>query len=391
MPIPISYNLRNLLVRKTTTAMTALGVALSVAVLVGIMALVDGLNSALAVTGDPLHIIVMRQGSTAELNSTVTREQFQNLKFLEGIAKDGGEPMASLEVLTVFNLPFRGSPDQVANVNVRGLPPMGVQLREHAGVLKISQGRWFSPGRREVTVGRGIFEGNEGTSIGDTLNFGRGEWEVVGVFNAGKSAFNSEIWADANLLAIDLGRGGTLSVALIRAADEVSAAALINSVSDDQRLLLEAVGERDYYARQTASGQPVKALGIFVAVIMAVGSSFAAMNTMYAAVARRSREVGVLRMLGFSRGSVLLSFLIESLLLSLLGGIFGCILILPLHGFGGRIGNFVTFSITTFDFAITPEAVAVGMTFAAVMGVLGGVLPARMAARQDILGSMRNV
>ena len=391
MRIPISYNWRNLLVRKTTTAMTALGVALSVAVLVGIMALVDGLNGALAVTGDPLHIIVMRQGSTAELNSTVTREQFQNLKFLDGIASDAGEPMASLEVLTVFNLPFRGSPNDVANVNVRGLPPMGVRLRERAGTLKIARGRWFSPGRREVTVGRGIFEGNEGTSIGDKLNFGRGEWEVVGVFDAGASAFNSEIWADANLLAVDLGRGGTLSTALIRAADEVSAAALINSVSDDQRLLLEAMGERDYYAKQTVSGQPVQALGIFVAIVMAIGSSFAAMNTMYAAVARRSREVGVLRMLGFSRGSVLVSFLLESLLLSLLGGALGCILVLPLHGLGGRIGNFETFSITTFDLAITPQAVAVGMGFAAFMGVLGGVLPARMAARQDILGSMRNV
>ena len=391
MAIPISYSFRNLLVRKTTTAMTALGIALSVAVLVGIMALVGGLNGALSVSGDPLHILVMRQGSTAELNSTVTREQFQNLKFIEGIADDNGEPMASLEVITVFNLAFRGKPNDVTNVNVRGLPPMGIRLRERAGVLKIAQGRWFDPGRREVTVGRGIFENNEGTSIGDTLDFGRGEWEVVGVFDAGKSAFNSEIWADANLLAIDLGRGGTLSSALVRCPDEVTAAALINRVSDDQRLMLEATPEKEYYAKQTQSGQPVQMLGIFVAVIMAIGSSFAAMNTMYAAVARRAREVGVLRMLGFSRGSVLLSFLIESLFLSLLGGILGCILVLPLHGLGGRIGNFVTFSITTFDFEITPVAVAVGMSFAAVMGVLGGVLPARMAARQDILGSMRTV
>ena len=391
MAIPLSYNIRNLFVRKTTTIMTALGIALSVAVLVGIMALVDGLNSALGVTGDPLHVIVMRQGSTAELNSTVTREQFQNLKFLDGIAQEDGEPMASLEVMTVFNLPFRGKPDEVANVNVRGLPPIGIRLREEAGTLKISQGRWFDAGKREVTVGRGIFEGNDGTSIGDKLNFGRGEWEVVGVFDAGRSAFNSEIWADSNLLASDLGREGTLSTALLRATDEVTAAAIANRVGDDQRLLLEAMSERQYYAKQTSSGQPIQVLGIFVAVVMAIGSSFAAMNTMYAAVARRSREVGVLRMLGFSRGSVLLSFLFESLLLSLLGGALGCVLVYPLNGIGGHIGNFETFSITTFELVVTPQALMTGMGFAAVMGVLGGVLPARMAARQEILGSMKNV
>ena len=391
MAIPLSYNFRNLFVRKTTTIMTALGIALSVAVLVGISALIGGLNGALAVTGDPLHVIVMRQGSTAELNSTVTREQFQNLKFIEGITEENGEPMASLEVITVFNLPFRSNPDEVANVNVRGLPPMGIRLRETAGTLQISRGRWFDPGKREVAVGRGIFETNEGTSIGDMLNFGRGEWEVVGVFDAGKSAYNSEIWADANLLAVDLGRGGTLSTALLRAEDEATAAALKNRVTDDQRLLLEALSEREYYEKQTMSGQPVQVLGVFVSIIMAIGSSFAAMNTMYAAVARRAREVGVLRMLGFSRGSVLLSFLFESLLLSLLGGMLGCLLILPLDGLGGRIGNFITFSITTFEFEITSGALLLGMSFAAVMGVLGGVLPARAAARQEILGSMRNV
>jgi len=391
MAIPLTYNLRNLAVRKTTTVMTALGIALTVAVLVGILALVGGLNSALEVTGHPLHVLVMRQGSTAELNSTITREQFQNLKFLEGLEQIGGEPAASLEVLTVINLPFRGNPEDTANVNVRGLPPMGIRIREKAGVLKISQGRWFEPGRREVVVGQGIYDSNAGTSIGDTLDFGRGEWEVAGVFDAGKSAFNSEIWADQNLLAVDLGRGGQLSSALIRARDEVAAEALINSISGDQRLMLEAVKERDYYAQQTQSGAPVQALGVFVSIIMAAGSSFAAMNTMYAAVARRSREVGVLRMLGFSRGSVLLSFLIESLLLSLLGGVLGCLLVAPMHGLGGRIGNFVTFSITTFEFEITPFSLAAGMSFAAMMGVLGGLLPARLAAKQDILSSMRNI
>ena len=211
------------------------------------------------------------------------------------------------------------------------------------------------------------------------------------MFDAGKSAFNSEIWGPGSLVTSDLGRGSTRSTILVRAEDEVAAQALVNQMEDDQRLLLEAEMEREYYAEQMTSAQPVQALGIFVAAIMAIGSSFAAMNTMYTAVARRAREVGVLRMLGFSRGSILVSFLIESLLLSLLGGLLGILLVMPLNGFEGRIGNFVTFAETTFEFEVTPVIMAVGMTFAAVMGVLGGILPARFAAKQNILTSLRDI
>ena len=177
----------------------------------------------------------------------------------------------------------------------------------------------------------------------------------------------------------------------MRARDEVTLTALKNRMSDDQRLQLEAETEREYYAQQMSSAQPVEMLGMVVAIIMAVGSSFAAMNTMYTAVARRAREIGVLRMLGFSRGSILTSFLIESLLLSLLWGAFGCLLaVLLIHGRQGRIGNFVTFSETTFNFEVTPAILAIGLAFAIIMGVLGGLLPARMAAKSDILSSIRD-
>ena len=286
------------------------------------------------------------------------------------------------------SLKLRDDLTQDANVNVRGISPLGKAMRPG---LRLQAGRWFETGKREVVVGRGTNTVRENTSIGDKIEVGRGDWEVVGVFDAGRSAFNSEIWADGNLLTNDLGRGGSRSTILVRARDEVSAQALKNRMADDQRLQLEAKSEREYYAEQMASGEAVQGLGLFVAIIMAIGSSFAAMNTMYTAVARRSREIGVLRMLGFSRGSVLVSFVIESLLLSLLGGVIGCMLALPINGMKGRIGNFVTFSETTFDFQITPAIIAVGMAFSAIMGILGGVLPARMAARHDVLTSLRDL
>lgn len=387
MAVPLSYNFRNLKVRRATTAMTALGISLTVAVLLGISALVGGLKSSLAVTGHPLHLIVMRQGATSELVSVVPREKFQVVKFMDGVAQLNGEPMVSHEVVTVVNLKLRSDPTQDANVNVRGVSPMGLKMRD----LELVSGRWFETGKREVVVGRGTHAAREGTSIGDKIEFGRGEWEVVGVFDAGKSAFNSEIWGDGNLITSDLGRGSTRSSVLVRATDEVTLTALKNRVADDQRLQLEGETERDYYAEQMTAAQPVELLGMIVAAIMAIGSSFAAMNTMYTAVARRAREIGVLRMLGFSRGSILFSFLVESLLLSLLGGALGCLLVLPLNGMQGRIGNFVTFSETTFNFEVTPAIMAAGIAFAAFMGVLGGILPARMAAKSDILSAIRDV
>lgn len=385
--IPLFYNFRNLRVRKTTTAMTALGIALTVAVLLGIWALVTGLQNSLAVTGDPLHLIVMRQGATSELVSIVTDEKFQALQRLDGVARLDNEPMVSNEVVTVITLPLRGDATQEGNINLRGISPMGIKMRD----VKIAQGRWFDEGKREVVVGRGLFAVRDGTDLGDKISFGRGDWEVVGIFDAGKSAFNSEVWAPGSLANSDLGRGSTRSSVLVRAQDAVAAKALVSRVSDDQRLLLEAKFERDYYAAQMTSAAPVQTLGILVSAIMAIGSCFAAMNTMYTAVARRNREIGVLQMLGFSRWSILLSFVIESLLLSLLGGVIGCLLVLPLNGLESRMGNFVTFSETTFQFEVTPLIMAVGIAFAAFMGVLGGVLPARMAARKDVLTSLRDL
>jgi ABC-type antimicrobial peptide transport system permease subunit len=366
--------------------MTALGIALTVAVLLSVFALVEGLRTSLSATGHPLHLLVMRKGSTAELNSSMTQEQFQIIKAKPGIAQTpSGEPMASLELVTVVILESPENPSGI-NISLRGLTTNGFAMRDYA---QISEGRMFQQGRREVVVGKGLAKRYPKARIGSKLDFGRGEWDVVGVMDGGRSAANSEIFCDLAQLASDQNREAALSSTLIRATDRASMQALMNDLSEDRRLNVDAVSEKSYYEAQTASAASIRYLGIFVAIIMAIGSSFAAMNTMYAAVARRSAEIGTLRVLGFSRIGILISFLIESLLLSLLGGIIGCLLVLPLNNFTTGIGSFVTFSEFTFDFRITPGIMLTGIVFALVMGALGGLFPASSAARKQILTALR--
>jgi putative ABC transport system permease protein len=387
MAIPLSYNLRNLVVRKTTTIVTALGIALTVAVLLAVLALVHGLNIAFQSTGNPLQVLVMRKGSTAELSSAMTRENFQTLKSMAGIAREGNEPIASLELVSVINLPSVDSPEGM-NVSLRGILPMGIKMRDG---LKLQDGRWFQAGQREVVVGKAIAKRYPDAHLGKKLRFGRGEWEVVGVMDAGQSSANSEIFGDLNQISSDFNRADGLSSALLRATDQASVTALINSLNDDRRLGVDAKTEKSYWDAQTNSAAPLQFLGLFISIIMAVGSSFAAMNTMYAAVARRAREIGTLRVLGFSRGSILLSFLLESLLLAIIGGLIGCLLVLPLNNITTGIGSFVTFSEIAFNFRVSPEIMLIGIAFAILMGALGGLFPARMAARKEILTALREI
>lgn len=388
MAIPIAYNLRNLRVRIGTTIMTALGIALTVAVLLAVLALVNGLKSAFQSTGNPKNVIVMRKGATSELTSGMSRQAYQVLKAKPGIAKSAaGEPLTSLELVSVINLPTSGS-ENGFNVNLRGLETAGVQLREG---IKIADGRWFQPGHREVVVGKSIAERHPTARLGKRLHFGKGEWEVVGVMDGGQSAYNSEIFGDLNQIASDFNRTQGLSSVLVRAVDRDSVQALVNSLQDDKQLNVDAIPEKDYYNKQTASGLPLQYMGMFVALIMAVGSCFAAMNTMYAAVARRAREIGTLRVLGFSRGSILFSFFLESLLLSVVGGLIGIVLVLPLNNVTTGITSFFTFSEIAFNFQVGPVVMASGLAFALVVGALGGLLPARMAAKKEILVALRDI
>jgi len=385
MAIPIAYNLRNLVVRRTTTIMTALGIGLTVAVLLAVLALVNGLRTAFAESSNPLQILVMRKGSTAELSSAVTREVFQDLKSLPGIAKtSSGEPMASLEMVSIVNLASVDSP-QGMNVTLRGLLPIGVGMRD----LKLQEGRWFRAGQREIVVGKSIAKRYPAAHLGGKLRFGKGDWDVVGIMDGGQSAVNSEIWGDLNQISSDFNRPDGLSSVLVRATDAATVPALINTLNEDRRLNVLAETEKSYSDSQTSSALPIQFLGIFVSIIMAVGSSFAAMNTMYAAVARRGKEIGTLRVLAFSRGSIMFSFLIESLLLAVLGGIVGCVLAWPLNNITTGIGSFVTFSEISFNFRVSPEIMLSGILFALILGAIGGLFPAGAAARKEILAALR--
>jgi len=388
MALPVTYNVRNLIVRKTTTLMTALGIALTVAVLLAILAMVGGLRSSLESTGSPLQVMVIRKGANSELASQVTPQVYQDLKFKPGIVPSrSGQPLASLEMVTVINLESVDAP-QGMNVTLRGLTATGLEMRDN---VKLLSGRWFETGRREVVVGESIAKRFPSARIGQSLRFGRGEWQVVGIFSAGRSVSNSEIFVDLNQVSADYQRADALSTVLLRVGDPVSASALVNDIKNDRRLNMDAMTEKEYYEAQTVSGRLIETLGIFVAVIMGIGSSFAAMNTMYAAVARRSQEIGTLRVLGFSRGSILFSFFIESILLALLGGILGCLLVLPLNGLTTGIGNFVTFSEIDFNFRVTPLIMAWGVVFAMVLGAVGGLFPARNASRKEILAALRGI
>jgi len=386
MAIPISYNVRNLRLRKGLTIMTSLGIALTVTTAIFVMALLAGLQHAFVSSGSPLNVLVMRKGSASELTGGFDASALPILKNLPGIAKDShGDPMVSGEWMVVIVLPRQDGTGEV-NVAVRGMMQDGLELRNG---VKLVEGRWFTPGQREVVVSESIHKRFAHADVGDELEFGKGLWKVVGVFDAGGSAYDSEIWGDVNQMASDFDRQGAFGSAYLRATDPVAAAALKNRVSDDQRLKLDGVIEKDYYEKQTNSGNLIEYVGWAVAIIMAIGSSFAAMNTMYAAVAYRSREIATLRIIGFTRPSILTSFVFESVLLSVIGAIAGVILMLPFNGMTTGTQNPATFSEAVFSLQMTPHVVIVAVIFAMTMGLLGGIAPAWHAARQNILTALR--
>ncbi|HXY07068.1 MAG TPA: ABC transporter permease [Terriglobales bacterium] len=387
MAVPVRYNIRNLILRKSATVMTALGIALTVTTAIFILALLAGLNAAFRTSGDPLNVLVLRKGSNAELAAGgVDRDALPVMKDLPGVAHDAaGQPLVSGEDLLVVVLP-RNDGTGETNVTVRFLTSTGIAMRPES---KLVAGRWFAPGQREIVVSQSIHNRFAQANLGDSLWIGKGPWTIVGIFDAGGTAHDSEIWGDINQLNADFDRHFYNSV-LLRATDPVAADALKNRVNDDQRLKLNGMLETDYWAKQTSSGNPIKFVGMIVAVIMAIGSCFAAMNTMYAAVAYRSREIATLRVIGFSRPSILTSFVLESVLLSLLGAVVGILLMLPFNGMTTGTNNPVTFSEAVFSLRMTPSVVSWAVVFAVVMGLFGGIAPAWHAAQRQILASLRD-
>jgi len=384
MPIPLKYNLRSTLVRRTGALMAVLSVAATVAVFISTMALWRGLEAAFTATGHPRNLIVIRQGAQVETNSSVERDKVQVLRYLPGIEKDSsGEPLVSAEVQVLAFLPRAGGTK--AFVILRGISPAGLPLRPQ---VELVEGRMFRSGLREVITSRAMAR-RFALEIGKPLRLeGGNPWLVVGLFDGHGSAYDSEIWGDANSVTEEFKRPVFSSV-LLRAADASSAAALVARIDNDRRLHLQARSEAEYFRDQTRSSMPVKILGYFIAVIMSVGACFAAMNAMYASVAYRTREIGTLRVLGFGRRAVLAAFLVEAVMLAVAGGALGCAAALPIHGISTGTMNVATLAELAFHFRITPELLALGITFAALVGAFGGLLPALLAARQNIVTLLR--
>jgi putative ABC transport system permease protein len=373
--IPLKYNIRNLFVRRTATFLTAFGIAVSVAVFVAVMALVEGMDETFVDTGDAHNVIALRRGALSETGSIIDIEAPLIVRNLPGI-----EAM-SAERLVYVNTP-RLEGNGSSNVVIRGLGDTGRALRPQVHLVR---GRWYRPGARELTVSRSIASRFKDCDLGDEFPTGSTHWKVVGIFDAGTTAYSSEMWTDPEGPAMAFQRRAWSDI-VVRTAD---APAMIKRLESEPRINVDARTEVEYFAEQTRASSPVRILGNVVAIIMAVGSAFAAMNTMYAAVGSRTREIAVLRALGFSGRAVALSFLSEAVLLSVIGGVIGGIAALPLNGLATGTTNWFTFAEMNFAFAITPHLLARGILFAIAMGAVGGVLPAMRASRLSAATAMR--
>jgi ABC-type antimicrobial peptide transport system permease subunit len=385
-PLPLGYIARNLWVRRVTTALTAAGMALVVYVFATVLMMTEGIRATLVATGQPDNVIVLRKGAGAEINSGITREQATVLETLPGIATDGsGRRLVSKEPVVLNNLPKRGS-GKPSNVTLRGTSALGLALRPQ---VQLIEGRMFRPGSSEVIAGRAIAGGFQGVSLGATLRFAGRDWLVVGVFDAARSGFDSEIWLDSEQL-MQAFRRQTYSTVVFRLADAAAFERTRDLIDGDPRLTLEAKPEVRFYAEQSeALANFIRILGTALAVIFSIGAVVGATITMFGAVASRIGEIGTLRALGFRRGAVLLAFLGESLLLALVGGIVGLAAASLMQVVDISTTNFATFSELAFQFRLTPVIAVQSLAFALLMGFIGGFVPAWRAARLKIVDCLR--
>jgi putative ABC transport system permease protein len=389
MRIPLSYNLRNLHVRRASTAASAAGIALVVAVFVLVLSLAQGFAWALRTAGSPENAIVLRKGSVAELTSGILRETAASIAVRPEIAEGpDGSPAVVREVVVLAVLPRRGdgSPSQVL---IRGTQEAALAVRPQ---VRLIEGRMFRPGLPELIVGRSLSRRMEGLDLGGSIGLKGRRWTVVGVFETGRSGFESEVWADCDVLQSAFNRESVYQSITFRMAEPQKFEALRTAIEGDPRYQAKVLTEARYYEEQAGTLSTfIEILGTLITVIMSVGAVFGAMNTMYAAVGSRAREIAMLRSLGFTRRAVLASFLIESLILSAIGGILGCLLALPLNGLSTGTINWDTFSELAFAFRITPGTFARGILFALIMGAVGGLFPALRAARLPVVTGLRQV
>jgi len=389
MAIPIVYNIRSVRARWTSSIVAVLGIAGTVGVFVAMLSLARGFRATLVASGSPDNAIVMRAGATSEMMSGIRLEDVKIVQDAPGVARGSDAPLVTSEVVVVAPFPLRATGTD-ANVQVRGVSPNVLTIRNS---LKIVQGRMFQPGLAELIVGKNASSSYAGLTVGNTVNFGGGHWQVVGVFDAGGSSFDSEVWCDARVLddvykrPSNIFQSATIHLTSANAYDQFK-----DAITSDKRLNLDVSREIDYYAKQsTRMTQLITILGGLVAFVMAIGAVFGALNTMYSAVAERGREIATMRALGFGGAAVVFSFLIEALLISFIGGAIGCIAVLPLNGLTTGAMNWQTFSHLAFAFRITPPLLVGGVIFALLMGLLGGLPPAMRAAWRPVAVALREL
>ncbi len=386
MAIPVNYIVRNLVARRLTTVLTAGGMALVVYVFATVLMLAAGLEATLVATGQDDNVIVIRRGAQTEVQSGVDRTQAAVVESMPDVAiGEDGRPLLSKEPVVLINLPKRNT-GKPSNVVIRGVTPKGLVLRPQVSIV---DGRMFRPGTSEIVAGRSIAKNFQGAALGETLHFAQRDWLVVGVFDAGRTGFDSEIWGDAEQMLQAFRRTG-FSAVIFKLVDGERFDAMKTAIESDPRLTLEAKRETRFYADQSeALSKFISYLGTTISVIFSIGAIIGAMITMYASVASRTAEIGTLRALGFSRSAVLLAFLGESLLLGLIGGVIGLVCASFMQAFSISTMNFQTFAELAFSFVMTPGIVVAALLFAVFMGFVGGFLPAARAARLKIVDALR--
>jgi putative ABC transport system permease protein len=388
MAIPVTYNLLSAKERWTSSVVAVLGIAGTVGVFVAMLALARGFKATLVSSGRPANAIVQRVGSDTEMTSAITVDEVRVAEEAPQISRDASGPLVSPEVVVIAAVPMRDSPDGEANVQIRGVGPRALAVRDQ---VKIVEGRFLTAGLPEVVVGRGARNAYQGLDLGATVRLGAGTWTIVGVFDAAGSAFDSEVWADATILNGLYQRPPNIfQAATVKLRSPDDFAAFEAGLKADPRVRLQAVREEAYYEKQSQVVTTlITVLGTLIAAVMALGAVFGALNTMYSAVSERAREIAVLRAIGFGGGAVVLSFFFEALVIAGMGGLVGCLAVLPINGLTTGTINWQTFSHLAFAFRITPDLLALGMVFALLMGALGGLPPALRAARANVAHTLR--
>jgi putative ABC transport system permease protein len=387
MPIPVAYNLRSARARWTSSVVAVLGIAGTVGVFVAMLALARGFKATVTSSGLPQNAIVQRSGSDTEMTSILTAEDVRVVEELPQVARIDGKPAVSPEVVVMAPIPLRETGTD-ANVQVRGVSSRVLGVRDN---VKLVEGRFLQPGLAEAVIGKGARGAYTGLDLGATVRIGAGTWTIVGVFDGQGTAFDSEVWADASVLDGFYQRPTNVYQSVtVRLNSKDDFPAFEAALKGDPRLNLQAQREPEYYEKQSqVITTLITVLGSLIAVIMGLGAVFGALNTMYSAVSERSREIAVLRAIGFGGASVVLSFFVESLVIALCGGLVGCIAVLPVNGITTGTMNFQTFSHLAFAFRITPGLLGLGMVFALLMGAVGGLPPAIRAARANVAHTLR--